>query len=58
MKPYKKDVILMLSDLLLQQITEVLDSEGTKIKGELRSKLGIAESNLFKIKQLLENQAG
>ena len=55
MKSYKKDVILMLSDLLLQQITEVLDSEGTEIEGELRCKLGIAESNLYKISKLLKN---
>ncbi len=45
----------MLTNLLLEQITDVLDSEGTKINGELRCKLGIAESNLYKISKLLKN---
>lgn len=48
--------MLILADGLLKQITEVLDSEGTLLEGELRCKLGIAESNLFKIVKLLRKE--
>lgn len=58
MKTFEQEEMIIVSKCLLRQITEMLDREGTKIGGELRSKLGAAESNLFKIIQLLETQAG
>ncbi len=55
MKSFEKDEMLILTECLLKQITQVLDSRGTVINGELRSKLSYAELNLFKIAKLLKN---
>ena len=55
MKLFEKDEMLILTECLLKQITQVLDSRGTVINGELRCKPGIAESNLYKIAELLKN---
>lgn len=54
MKIQETDEIAIVTECLLNQITELLDDQGTKISGEPRVKLGIAESNLYKILQLLK----
>jgi hypothetical protein len=55
MKSFEKEEMIILTECLLKQITQVLDSRGTVINGELRSKLSYAELNLFKISKLLKN---
>jgi len=45
--------IISLTEELQQKYTQFLDEEHGNINGELRVKLGIAESKLFKIAKLL-----
>lgn len=54
MKRCEKDSLIILTKQLLKEYTRLLDNNCTNIDGELRIKLGIAESNLFKIAELLE----
>ena len=45
--------IISLTEELQQKYTQFLDEEHGNINGELRVKMGIAESKLFKIARLL-----
>lgn len=45
--------IISLTEELQQKYTQFLDEEHGNINGELRAKMGIAESKLFKIARLL-----
>jgi hypothetical protein len=47
--------LIIQTDSLQREITNILDKEYLDVDGELRVKLGIAESNLYKIVKLLEN---
>jgi hypothetical protein len=48
--------LIIQTDSLQREITNILDKEYLDVDGELRVKLGIAESNLFKICELLQER--
>lgn len=57
MKHYEINNLIILIDDLQHRITKLLDQNCQEIDGELRVKLGDAESNLYKISSLLKDKS-
>lgn len=56
MKNCEVETLIIQIDSLQREITKLLDKQYPDVDGELRVKLGIAETNLFKLCKLLKKK--